>query len=78
MCLTQIRDWEVFRELPLKLGNFVDRVADEAEVVNMGEDKGEISVVRPNEDTWVSGAGFKFELEKCISKLLIPNTARLA
>ena len=45
MCLTQIRDWEVFRELPLKLGNFVDRVADEAEVVDMGEDEGEISIV---------------------------------
>ena len=44
----------------------------------MGEDKGEISVVQPNEDTWVSGAGFKVELEKCISKLLIPNTAGLA
>ena len=78
VCLTQIRDWEVFCKLPLKLGNFVDRVADEAEVVNMGEDEGEISVVQLNEDTWVSSAGFKVELEKYISKLLILNAARLA
>ena len=24
MCLAQIRDWEVFYKLPLKLGNFID------------------------------------------------------
>ena len=24
VCLAQIRDWEVFHKLPLKLGNFVD------------------------------------------------------
>ena len=44
----------------------------------MGEDKGEISVVQLNEDTWVSSTGFKVELEKYISKLLILNAARLA
>jgi len=43
--LAEIRDWEVFRKLPLKLCDNVDRVADEAEVVNVSEDDGEVAVV---------------------------------
>ena len=43
--LAEIRDREVFRELPLKLCDNADRVADEAEVINVGENDGEVAVV---------------------------------
>ena len=36
MYFAQIRDGGIFRELPLELGDDVDRVAGEAKVINVG------------------------------------------
>ena len=35
--------------------------------VNMGEDDGEVSVIQPNEDAQVGGAGGEAELEQSVS-----------
>ena len=40
----EIGDWEIFRKLPLKLGNLADGISDEAKIVNMSENDGKISV----------------------------------
>ena len=44
----------------------------------MGEDEGESTVARPDEDTRVSSAGFEPKFEESISKLLVPDAARLS
>ena len=43
----------------------------------MGEDGGEIGLVRLDEDTRVGCAGFEAEFEQSVSKLLVPDAARL-
>jgi hypothetical protein len=43
--LAEIRDWEVFCELPLKPDNLINGVADEAEVIDMGENNGEVPIL---------------------------------
>ena len=78
MCLAQIRDWEVFHKLPLKLGNFIDWIADEAKVVNIGKDEGEISVVWLDEDIGISVARFETKLKQGILKFQVPNVGGLA
>ena len=60
---TKIRDWEVFHKLPLKPYNFVNRVADKTEIINVGENDREVTVMKSNEDTGVGRAGFEAEFE---------------
>ena len=60
---TEIGDWELFCELPLKPHNFIDQVTDETEIINMGENDGEVTVMQPNENTGIGCAGFEAEFK---------------
>ena len=59
----KIGDQELFCELPLKPHNFIDRVTDETEIIDMGENDGEATVMQLNENTGISCTGFEAEFE---------------